>query len=175
MIAVVPEIPGTRTRMAFLGSYVSTRVEHSGIELNRNFYDFQLGGTIPRVPYWDGTIRTGNRLLLTTRLIHHQPQAGLVVTGTVQFTLKETRRDIGSTDTLGFAGYLTREGIFVPVPTAQRADPQFADLHQTRSGLFTDPQTGPVDWLFSLQVAKTLPAGGRLSFYAFNALDRVGN
>jgi hypothetical protein len=32
-----------------------------------------------------------------------------------------------------------------------------------------------VDWLFSLQVAKTLPAGGRLSFYAFNAFDRVGN
>lgn len=175
LIAVVPEIPGTRTRMAFLGSYVSTRVENSGIELNRNFYDFQLGGTIPRVPYWDGTTRTGNRLLLTTRLIHHQPQAGLVVTGTVQFTLKETRQDIGSTDTLGFAGYLTREGEFVPVSTEQRADPQFADLRQSRSGLFTDPQKGPVDWLFSLQVAKTLPARGRLSFYAFNAFDRVGN
>jgi hypothetical protein len=175
LIAVVPEIPGSRTRMAFLGSYVSTRVENAGIELNRNFYDFQLGGTIPRVPYWDGTTRTGNRLLLTTRMIHHQPQAGLVVTGTVQFTLKETRQDIGSTDTLGFAGYLTREGKFVPVSVAQRADPQFADLRQSRSGLFTDPQKGPVDWLFSLQVAKTLPAGGRLSFYAFNAFDRVGN
>jgi hypothetical protein len=61
------------------------------------------------------------------------------------------------------------------VPAALRADPQYTDLRQGRSGLFTDPQKGPVDWLFSLQVAKTLPAGGRLSFYAFNTFDRVGN
>lgn len=175
LIAIMPEITGTRTRVALLGSYVSSRVENAGIELNRSFYDFQLGGTIPRVPYWDGTTRTGDRLLLTSRLIHHQPQAGLVVTGTVQFTLKETRQDIGGADTLSFAGYLTRDGRFVPVPPAERTNPQYADIRAVRSGLFLDPQKGPVDWLFSLQVAKTLPAGGRLAFYAFNTFHRVGN
>jgi hypothetical protein len=34
--------------------------------------------------------------------------------------------------------------------------------------------SAPSDWLMSLQVAKSLPFGGRLSFYAFNALDRRG-
>ena len=33
----------------------------------------------------------------------------------------------------------------------------------------------PPDWLFSLQVSKTLPLDGRLSFYAFNAFDRIGS
>lgn len=175
LVAIIPEIPGTRTRIALMGSYIETRVVNPGVELNRGFYDFQLGGQIPRVPYWDGITRSGNRLLLTTRLIHHQPQAGLVVTGTLQFTLKETRQDVGAADTLSFAGYLTREGQFVAVAPADRTASQYADLREARLGLFLDPQKGPVDWLFSLQVAKTLPAGGRLAFYAFNTFDRVGN
>ena len=37
-----------------------------------------------------------------------------------------------------------------------------------------DLRTTPADWMMGLQVAKTLPFGGRLSFWAFNAFDRRG-
>src|SRR5206468_11019949 len=110
--------------------------------------------------------------LLTTRVIHHQPRVGLVVTGTVQAYLREITRTEAGTDTLAFAGYITRSGQLVPVPREQRTEPQFADLRVPRIGLLTEPRKGPVDWLFSLQASKTLPLGGRLSVYAFNALDR---
>lgn len=175
LIATVPEIPLLRTRLAIQGSYLKDRLDNADLEFSRNFSDFQLSNFIPRSPYWVGATRTGDRLLLTSRLIHQQPRAGLVVTGTVQFTLRETRRNLGSTDTLSFAGYITRAGVLVPVPEADRALPQYRDLREPRGGLLTDPQKGPVDWLFSLQVAKTIPGGGRLSFYAFNAFDRVGS
>jgi ferric enterobactin receptor len=175
LITTIPEIPGTRTRLAISGSYIKNRQENAGIEYSRDFSDFQLSDHTPRSPYYVGSIRTGDQMLLTTRLIHQQAQAGLVVTGTVQVTLRETRQDVGSTDTLSFAGYITRAGILVPVPVADRTLPKYHDLRGPRSGLLIDPQKGPVDWLFSLQVAKTLPGGGRLSFYAFNAFDRVGN
>lgn len=175
LIAVIPEIPGLRTRIAVQGSYIKTRLETGAVEFRSDFSAFQLTGQIPRVPYWEGATRTGDRLLLTTRLIHHQPQAGLVMSGTFQFTLRETRQNFGATDTLSFAGYLTRDGVLVPVAPAQRGEAQYRDLRISRSGLLSDAQKGPVDWLFSLQVAKTLPAGGRLSFYAFNTLDRIGN
>lgn len=177
LTAIIPEIRGTGTRIAVSGSYLKTRVENAGIEFSSAgvFSEFQLSGFIRRSPYWQGTTRKGDRLLLTTRLIHQQAPAGLIVTGTVQFTLRETRQDVGGTDTLSFAGYLTRSGELVPVPPGERTAPEFQDLRRPRSGLLVDPQRGPVDWLFSLQVAKTLPAGGRLSFYAFNAFDRQGN
>ncbi len=175
LIAVIPEIPWIRTRIAVQGSYIKSRLETNAVEFRSNFSEFQVTGDFPRVPYWEGATRTGDRLLLTTRVIHQQPQAGLVVSGTFQFTLRETRQNFGATDTLSFAGYLTRAGELIPVPAVQRGAPQYADLRLPRSGLLSDAQKGPVDWLFSLQVAKTLPAGGRLSFYAFNTLDRIGN
>ncbi len=177
LTAILPELRGTGTRLAVSGSYLKTRVENTGVEFGSalTFSEFQLTGFIRRTPYWEGTIRTGDRLLLTTRLIHQQAPAGLIITGTIQLTLRETRQDLGSTDSLSFAGYLTRSGELVPVPAEQRSAPEYQDLRIPRGGLLVDPQRGPVDWLFSLQVAKTLPAGGRLSFYAFNAFDRRGN
>ncbi|MEO8451306.1 MAG: TonB-dependent receptor [Gemmatimonadota bacterium] len=175
LVATIPEIPGTRTRAAIQASYVKERLDNAGIELARDFSDFQQSDHTPRSPYYVGSRLTGDRLLLTTRLIHQQPQAGLLVTGTIQVTLRETRQDLGSTDTLGFAGYITRAGEVVPVLASDRGLPQYHDLRAPRGGFLTDPQRGAVDWLFSLQVAKTLPGGGRLSFYAFNAFDRLGN
>jgi hypothetical protein len=40
--------------------------------------------------------------------------------------------------------------------------------------LLVDLRTTPADWMMSLQVAKTLPFRGRLTFWAFNLLDRRG-
>ena len=111
--------------------------------------------------------------MVTTRVIHHQPDVGLVLTGTVQHTLRESRQDYGATDTLAFAGYITRGGSLVPVAPGDRALPEYRDLRVPRTALIM-PQRTPSDWLFSLQVSKTLPLDGRLSFYAFNAFDRVG-
>jgi ferric enterobactin receptor len=172
LVATLPEF--ARTRLAFLGSWARSRLRNRDIEFSGGFSDFQLNQNDPRTPYWDGGIRTGEVALLTTRIIHHQPKAGLVITGTIQFNLRERRQTVAGVDTLAFAGYLTRDGTLVQVPRERRTDPEFHDLRVPRSGS-TIPQQGPTDWLFSLQVSKSLPLEGRLSFYAFNAFDRVGN
>ena len=172
LIATFREIPGIRTAISVQGSWVWNRLQKDGVEFWNSFSNFQVSQTQQRDPYWEGTTREGELLLLTTRLIHHQPALGLVVTFTVQHTLRSIERDIGGTDTLAFAGYITRAGVLVPVPPSQRADPQYKDLHEARLG-FVD-QTGAPDWVLSLQVSKTLPLDGRLSFYAFNALDKIG-
>ncbi|MFN2400360.1 MAG: TonB-dependent receptor domain-containing protein [Gemmatimonadaceae bacterium] len=174
LTATLPPIPWTRTHVEVTGALVRTKLEAPDIDFGRGFSNFQLDGRIPRTPYWDGVTRTGERGLLTYRIIHHQPQLGLVVTAAVQHTFKETSRDIGGTDSLSFAGYTTRSGQLVAVPAAERTDPQYADLRQPRIGIFIQPFGIRADWLLSVQVAKTLPLGGRLSFYAFNALDRPG-
>jgi hypothetical protein len=176
LTASLPPIPGINTSVAIQGAYTKTRVDNRNIEFNPNFFVFQISSTAQaaRTPYYDGATRTGERMLLTTRLIHQRPEAGLVITATVQFNLRERSQDIAGTDTLSFAGYLTRTGVLVPVAPADRTDPQYQDLRQPRLGLFVVPQKSPSDWIASIQVAKTLPAGGRLSFYAFNFLDRIG-
>jgi hypothetical protein len=173
LVATLPEF--ARTRLALLGSWARSRLRNRDIEFSSGFSDFQLNQSDPRTPYWDGGTRTGEVALLTTRVIHHQPRTGLVITGTIQFNLRERRQTEAGTDTLAFAGYVTRTGSLVPVPRERRADPEFHDLRIPRSGSLTIPQQGPTDWLFSLQVSKSLPLDGRLSFYAFNAFNRVGN
>lgn len=174
LTALFPEIPALHTRIEAQGAWIRSRVENQSIAFNPEFSDFQVRLT-PRAPYWEGATATGERLLLTTRLIHQQPRAGLVVTGIIQFTLREQRQDLGATDTLSFAGYMTRGGRLVPVPVAERSAPEYHDLRVARRGLMTEPQVGPTDWLLSLQVAKSLPLRGRLLFYAFNAFSNVGN
>jgi hypothetical protein len=173
LVATLPEF--ARTRLALLGSWARSRQTNHDIEFGGGFSDFQLNQNDPRTPYWDGGVRTGDAALLTTRIIHHQPKAGLVITGTIQFHLRERRQTEAGVDTLSFAGYLTRDGRLVPVPRERRSDPEFHDLRVPRSGSLVNPQKGPTDWLFSLQVSKSLPLDGRLSFYAFNAFDRIGN
>lgn len=173
VVATLPEV--ARTRLAVLGSWARSRLQNADIEFSSAFSEFQLDQDRLRTPYWDGGTRTGELALLTTRIIHHQPRAGLVITGTIQFHLRERRQTEAGTDTLAFAGYMTRDGELVPVPRERRSDPEFRDLQISRSGSLTVPQKGPTDWLFSLQVSKSLPLDGRLSFYAFNALDRLGN
>jgi hypothetical protein len=174
MTAILPEIRPLKTRIDVQGAWTWSELFNAGLQFVSSFTDFQLTERIPRAPYWQALTRKGERLLVTTRLIHQQPPAGLVITGTVQLTLREIRQDVGATDTLSFAGYITRAGELVPVPAADRTRPRYRDLRVARAGL-VDPQRSPADWLFSLQVSKTLPLDGRLSFYAFNAFDRIGS
>lgn len=169
-----PEIPRTRTRLALQFADQKSRTTQGGSAFASSFSDFQLTDARERAPYWETVSRGGERMLLTTRLIHQQPEVGLVITGTFQHTLREIRRDFGGSDTLSWSGYVTRSGVLVPVPASERAGAQYIDLRQSRSGLLIDPQRAPPDWVFSLQVSKTMPLSGRLSFYAFNALDRIG-
>lgn len=173
--ATLPELRPLRARVALQAAWVRNRLETESVEFGPGFSVFQLNESIARAPYWQGATRYGERLLLTSRLIHHQPDVGLVITGTFQHALREIRDDLGTDDTLAFAGYMTRGGMLVPVPVAERGAAQYRDLRESRRSLLPERQTGPVDWLFNLQVSKTLPLGGRLSFYAFNALDRIGN
>lgn len=175
LTAILPEIAPLHTRIAIQAAWSSSRLASRGLDFGTGFDEFQLNENRVRAPYWESVVQTGERLLVTTRLIHHQPKVGLVITGTLQLFVREMRVNEGGTDTLAFAGYITRSGDLVPVPRAQRTDSQYQDLRVPRLGVLDDPQRGPVDWLFSLQVSKSLPLDGRLSFYAFNAFDRLGS
>lgn len=172
---VLPELSRVRTRLEVQGAMTWSRLEQRDLDFGRAFSSFQVDQRIARSPYWDAITRTGQRGIVTYRVIHHQPELGLVVTAIVQQNLRETHRDAGSTDSLAYAGYITRAGVLVPVPAGQRANPEFADLRrEPRAGIFLQGAGPPNDWLMSLQVSKTIPLDGRLSFYAFNVLDRLG-
>jgi outer membrane receptor protein involved in Fe transport len=170
----LPEATALQTRLEIQGAWIWTRLESSGLEVGTYFSDFQLRGTQPRTPYWEGTTRTGDRLLLNYRLIHQQPSVGLVITTTVQHVPRESLRSIGGRDSLEFAGYITRTGEVVAVPEAERGREEYRDIQLPRRTLITERTRTLADWLLSVQVSKTLPLDGRLSLYAFNAFDRVG-
>lgn len=172
----LPEIPRIRTRVQLQGAWITTLLSNDGLDngpFNR-VDDFQHDSLKKRLPYWIGTRDRGERALATARVVHHQPALGLVVTGTVQYYIRESMSREGATDTLAWAGYITRAGQLVPVPRDQRGDPQYRDIRMARAWYMTTAYAPGPDWLFSLQVAKTVFTDGRFSFYAFNALDRVG-
>jgi hypothetical protein len=174
LVAALPEIRPLRTQIELQGSWVDTRLATASLDFGIGFQNFQLNGNIPRSPYWIGAVRTGHRTVLTGRIVHREPELGLVITITTQALLREQVQDVAGTDTLAWEGYVTRAGQLVPVPRAQRGDSIYRDLHVGRVGLGTAVFGAPNDWLLSLQVSKTLPLDGRLSFYAFNAFDRPG-
>jgi hypothetical protein len=160
-------------RLEVQGALVKTEFLENAVDFGRTFSDFQTG-TAARVPYWEGVTRTGERAILTYRLVHHQPRFGLLFSITLQHYAKDVLEDLAATDTLAFSGYVTRTGELVPVPPERRTDPEFADLRVPRAGIVGQPRDAPRDWLASVQVSKTLPLGGELRFYAFNANDRLG-
>lgn len=175
LTTTMPDIYRLHLRIAVQGSYVKSKLIKAGVEFDPGFGDFQLNERAARSPYYKSIVRTGDRFLLTTRFVHHKPAIGLVITGTIQHTVKETRQNLGATDTLAFEGFVTRNGALVPVDSARRGLPEYTDLRLARKTVLTSRQSGPIDWLFNLQVSKSLPLGGRLSFYAFNAFDRIGH
>lgn len=172
----LPELRALRLRLEVSGASTETRFSTQDLDFGsfQAVSAFEVDSRIDRIPYWEGAVRTGRRDMLTYRLVHHQPTLGFLVTATVQHTLSEWQRDEGGTDTLSFSGYVTRAGTLVPVPAEQRAKAEFSDLRQSRTGLRVGTRGPPSDWLMNLTVAKTLPRNGRLSFYAFNVLDRLG-
>lgn len=174
MTLALPEIAAWNTRLEIQGSTSRSTLYKNDLDFGFSFPAFQTDQRKARSPYWTSATRDGRLDLLTYRLIHHQPRLGLVITTTVQQTLKEQTRDIGGNDSTSFAGYITRSGTIVPVPEAERAQVQYRDLFVPRTGIFVTTAGLPPDWLLSTQVSKTLPLDGRLSFYAFNALDRLG-
>ncbi|MDO8501902.1 MAG: TonB-dependent receptor [Gemmatimonadaceae bacterium] len=174
LTAGLPEITPIRTRVEFQSALVKSRLDKDGLEFAGNFDEFQIAQNQPRSPYYDPIARTGQRLLLATRVIHHQPAVGLALTGTIQHTLRDRKQNIGRTDTLSFVGYVTRGGSLVPVPETEKNRPEFFTIRIPRRNVIAAGQNGASDWLFSFQAAKTLPLDGRLSFYAFNAFDKIG-
>jgi hypothetical protein len=172
----LPEISAIHTRLELQGAWITSRFSNNAVDFGPDprVTAFQLDSSKKRLPYWLGDVERGERALTTARVVHHQPALGLVITGTVQYFIRESTVQEGATDTLAWAGYVTRAGQLVPVPGEQRGDAQYADLRTQRADLLTTPASPRPDWLLSLQVAKAVLGEGRLSFYAFNALDRLG-
>jgi hypothetical protein len=171
---VLPVIASLRTRLEVNGATLESRFATT----DRNFggisglSTFQVDTTVKRVAYFEGAASRSRRSIVTWRLVHHQPDLGLVITGTVQQRLGERRQTLLNTDSTAFAGYLGRDGVLVPVPLERRDDVAFADLRRLRSSLSSVVTTVPNDWVMTLQVAKSLPGAGRLSFYVFNVTDK---
>lgn len=176
LTASLPELAPIHTRFEVQGAWIETEFRRAGLDFGTAslFTAFQLDEDRPRSPFWDPREGNGEQAIFTYRGIYHQPELGLVITGIVQHFAVERQRIEAATDTLAFAGYITRTGELVRVPPERRGDPEFSDLRRTRTGFLTEPSRVPADWFLSLRVAKTLPLDGRLTFYAFNALDREG-
>jgi hypothetical protein len=172
----LPEIVPLQTKVELQAAWTVSRLANDALDFgaSNRVSDFQLDSLRKRTPYWQGNRERGERALATARLIHHQPALGLVLTVTVQRFVRENTVQEGATDTLAWSGYVTRSGELVPIPPGRRGEPQFADLRRARFGLITVPQSPAPDWMLNVQVAKTVFEEGRLSFYAFNALDRLG-
>jgi hypothetical protein len=174
--AVLPEIPRLRIRLHVTGQWIETRQTVDALYFGQayRFSEFALTPALERTPYWGPITELGRRALFTYRVIHHQPSLGLVLTGIIQHNVFDHVEDLGALDTLSFLGYLTRAGELVEVPASERGDPQYADLHVPRPGTLNEVRHTPCSWMLSVQVSKTFPLGGRLSFWAFNVLDRQG-
>ena len=175
LTARLPEFRMLRTRLDIQGALIKTELVKEGLDFGTRFGDFQLDWRVPRAPYWESVTRTGTRGLLTYRVVHHQPALGLVITGTLQHFALERTRNVAGTDTLAWQGYVTRGGTVVPVAEKGRGRPEFADLRTPRTNVFASPEEIAPDWLLGLQLSLDLPLDGRLSLWAFNALDRPGS
>ena len=174
VVLATPELPGLRTRVEVQGAWQRSRLRRVGIEVGSSFELFQLSPQVRRTAYWDGTTRIGERGIVTARLLHQLPSRGLALTSTVQHVLRDVQRDVAGTDTLSFAGYLTRDGRVVPIPPEDVYMSQYQDLRHHRSGYATDERRTRGDWLVTFQALKSLPRDLRLLVYAYNALDRRG-
>ncbi len=174
--AFSPEIRPLRTRLQVQASWIETRQWSEALDFGNpsELERFQLQEAVDRSPYWRGFEERGVKALMTYRVIHHQPEVGLVVTATVQHNIWDELQDIGGTDSLSYEGYVTEAGQLVVVPPGDRNRPEYVDLRRSRSGFLTEVRGTPSDWMLGLQVSKTLPLSGRVSFWAFNAFDEVG-
>ena len=176
LTAALPRIEPVATQIYVTGAWTETRTISDGRFFGSalRFSDFQLSQRQERAPYWEGMTERGEAMMLLYRLIHHQPELGLVATLTVQHNVRNEIEDIVARDTLSFDGYVTRAGQLVPVPSERRSEAQFADLRVARSGRSL-PLDGPrPDWMVHFQVSKTLPLDGQLRVWAFNFFDRRG-
>jgi len=176
LTASFPEIPFIRTRINVIGQWIETEQTVDALYFGSQwrFGEFALLPHKQRTPYWGASTEMARRVLATYRLIHHQPELGLVITGILQHNISDYQEDLAGTDTLSFLGYLTRDAQLVPVPESERGNPEYHDLRIPRSGTLKAPRDTPADWMLGVQVAKTFPLDGRLSFWAYNVLDRRG-
>lgn len=169
-----PVIPSLRTRLEASGATIETTFGSDERDLGSasRLADFTIDTAIKRVAVFNGATAVSRRSIVTWRLVHHQPELGLVLTGTVQQRLGERRRTITRNDSLSFIGFVTRSGEVIEVPEAERGRPEYADLRSARGGSSNSSFATPDDWIMSLQVVKSVFGDGRLSFYAFNVFDR---
>jgi hypothetical protein len=174
-IITLPVIPALRTRLEISGAEIETKFSTSEFEYESaiRFHTFQIDSTIPRSAFFAGRTNRAERGIRTWRLIHHQPELGLIVTATIQQRLGELRERTDRVDSLSFLGYVTRTGERVFVPESDRMLPEYADLRAARTDPVTTLSRQPDDWMISLQIAKSVGTEGRLSLYFFNALDKL--
>lgn len=174
---ILPVIPMLQTRLELSGASIRSTFATD----DRNFGGdvtttaFQVDTSFSRLAYFDAGRGRSRRSVLTWRLVHHEPELGFVLTATVQQRFGERLEALGPRDSVSFVGYVTRNGELIPVPREERFEPQYADLRSARAGTPVLVTRIPGEVLVALQVAKSLGRSSRLSFYAFNAFDRIAS
>ncbi len=171
-----PDIPQLRTRLEVTGARFTTQFSTEDREYGifTALNAFQTDTSIRRLAYFAPLRRRSEQHVTTYRIVHHQPDLGLVITTLVQRItdqMQETRT--GTTDSIPFQGFLSRNGTLTDVPLADRNDPQYNDLRSNALNQLIRRQSLPDDWVLTLQVAKSIAGDGRLLVYAFNAVDRL--
>ncbi|WP_419936669.1 TonB-dependent receptor [Candidatus Palauibacter sp.] len=174
LIAALPELRAIRTRALVTGALVETEQIKNALDFGGGFGAFQIHERDERHPFFDPALEFGKRAMVTYRMIHHQPELGLVLTATIQHNITDEFVDEAAHDSLAFAGYITRQGELVRVPVADRGLPEYQDLRVPRAGRAWMLRASPADWMLSFQVSKTLPLNGQVNLWFFNAFDRRG-
>jgi hypothetical protein len=172
-VATLPIIPVLRTRVELSGATIETAfaTDDRDYGITTLLSNFSQDTSVKRVAYAAGVRSRERQSIRTWRLVHQQPDVGLVITLTMQQRLAYRRKVEIATDPLRFEGYIDRAGNLVPVPLAERSAPQYADLRAQRASANNSTFTIPSDWLMSLQIAKSIGRNGRMSFYVFNLTD----
>lgn len=173
-IVTLPVIPQLHTRLEVSGASLTTRFSTDDRDYGSplSMSDFQVDTSIKRIAYFDRSSSESKRAIVTWRLVHQQPDVGLIITATIQQRLGDSRQVLSRSDSLAFVGYIDRAGTLTPVLESDKLKPEFADLRKRRPAVGSGTSTSPDDWVMSLQVAKSLGQTGRLSFYVFNVTDK---
>lgn len=146
------------------GAWIQTRSGDAGLQIDTD--RLFRAETPQRIGIYSRETIARQRLSTSLRMIHHIPDAGLVVSWLAQALWLDIdwRDDV----LLSPAGYLDRNGNRFLIPEQLRQDPEFNDLQRQVSDTYLLKERPPPLWLFNLRVNKALGRSMQASFFVNN-------
>ena len=150
--------------IALSGAWVQTSSGDTGVMIDT---DKLFTSTTPqRIGIYGRETVTRQRFSTSLRMVHHIPDAGVVVSWLAQalWIDADWRDDV----MLSPLGYITREGDRVMIPESQRGDDEYEDLMRRVSDSFLLTERPPPLWLFNVRVSKAFGNNIQASFFVNN-------